>query len=78
MSRNQHKYQLTEREFQVLHCIVSGLTNIQIGKKLLISPHTAKFYVSSILDKMKLSSRLEIAVKAIREELIIQDRSVNY
>ena len=43
-----------------------GLTNIQIGEALFISPPTVKVHVSHILDKLGVKSRTEAALRAVQ------------
>lgn len=64
------KETLTEREKCILKLMVEGHSNNAIAKKLYISVHTAKFYVSNLLDKLGVSDRVQAAVKAVREGLI--------
>ncbi len=54
---------LTERETEVLGLLSKGLANKQIAMELGISEHTVKFHVSSIYQKLGVSSRTE-AVRA--------------
>jgi len=61
---------ITEREFEVLKLIVLGKTNTEIAKELYISVHTVKSHVSSILEKLLVEDRVQIAVKAVREGLL--------
>ena len=61
---------LSLREFEVLKLIVLGKNNTEIAKDLFISVHTAKKHVSSILQKMFVNDRVQIAVKAVRERII--------
>jgi len=61
---------LSPREREVLALIARGLTNHQIAEALVISEHTARNHVSSILDKLGLSRRTEAAVYAARLGLI--------
>lgn len=63
------KYQLTEREVEILKEVVTGKNNSQIAKDLCLSIHTIKFYVSSILSKMSVTSRIEAAIKVVKEHL---------
>ena len=44
--------QLTERELEVLKHLVKGKSNTEIAKELIVSVHTAKAHVCSILQKM--------------------------
>lgn len=57
---------LTARELDVLRLIVAGADNAQIGNELSISPHTVKHYVTNILEKLGVRSRVEAAVRAVR------------
>ena len=64
------KSQLTEREFEVLKLLVQGKSNTEIAKELIVSVHTAKAHVCSILQKMCVDDRVQAAVKAIKEKMI--------
>lgn len=55
---------LTEREQQVLELLAEGLTNADIGRRLLMSPSTTKEHVSAILAKLGLANRVQAAVLA--------------
>lgn len=57
---------LTPREIEVLHLIAEGLPNKQIALRLMISEHTVKFHVNSILTKLGAQSRTEAVVRATR------------
>lgn len=61
---------LTEREVEVLKYVVNGKNNTEIARELLISVHTAKAHVSSILQKMDVNDRVQAAVKAVRKGLV--------
>lgn len=58
---------LTEREFEVLKLVVTGKSNTEIAEELVISVHTAKAHVCSIMQKMGVNDRVQAAVKAVRE-----------
>lgn len=62
--------QLTEREIEVLKLLVKGKSNTEIAKELIVSVHTAKAHVCSILQKLCVDDRVQAAVKAIRENII--------
>ena len=62
--------QLTEREFEVLRLLVKGKSNTEIAKELIVSVHTAKAHVCSILQKLCVDDRVQAAVKAIKENII--------
>jgi DNA-binding CsgD family transcriptional regulator len=52
-------YGLTDRETEVLRLLTEGLTNREIGKRLLISTGTTGAHVSNILRKLGVSSRVQ-------------------
>ncbi|EKE04051.1 MAG: two-component response regulator [uncultured bacterium] len=62
--------QLTEREIEVLKLLVKGRSNTEIAKELIVSVHTAKAHVCSILQKLCVDDRVQAAVKAIKENII--------
>jgi DNA-binding NarL/FixJ family response regulator len=63
-------YPLTEREREVLECIVSGCSNIEIAGKLYITVGTVKTHVRNILEKLCANDRTEAAVRALRSGII--------
>jgi two-component system, NarL family, response regulator YdfI len=62
---------LTPREIEVLGMLGSGLGNKAIAKRLHISEHTVKFHLSSIFQKLSVSSRTEAVAVSIRLGLIM-------
>ena len=61
---------LSPREREVLALIARGLTNRQIAETLVISEHTARNHVTSILDKLGFFRRSEAAAYAARLGLL--------
>jgi DNA-binding NarL/FixJ family response regulator len=61
---------LSKRERQVLELVAEGLTNIQIGEKLGISPKTVARHRERIMNKLDLHSSTELVKYAIRTGLI--------
>lgn len=55
---------LTAREREILELIGKGLTNKVIGERLTLSEKTIKHYVTSILNKLQVRSRVEAALIA--------------
>jgi two-component system nitrate/nitrite response regulator NarL len=55
---------LTAREMEVFTELRKGLTNCQISNNLYITEGTTKKHISSILNKLKLSNRMEAVVYA--------------
>ncbi len=62
-------HDLTEREREVLALLVEGLSNQQIAERLVISPATVKFHISSIRSKLGASSRTEVVILAMQHKL---------
>ena len=62
---------LSDREREVLSLIGEGATNREIAEKLIISEHTVKSHLRSILNKLNLRNRQQAAVYAEREGLIV-------
>ena len=60
--------ELTEREREILRRIGKGLTNREIGAQLFLSEKTIKHYVTNILQKLQVRSRVEAALIAARHE----------
>jgi DNA-binding CsgD family transcriptional regulator len=50
---------LTEREIEILARMAEGMTNAQIADRLVISEHTVKSHVKSILGKLGARNRAE-------------------
>ena len=57
---------LTKREEEVLALVGHGLTNVEIGARLYISPKTVEHHVSRMLAKLGMRSRTEAAAYAVR------------
>jgi RNA polymerase sigma factor (sigma-70 family) len=65
---------LTSRERDVLRLVAAGKPNKQIAAELAISERTARTHVSRILRKLRLSSRTQAALWAVREGLVEVER----
>ncbi|MFF1874732.1 ATP-binding protein [Kitasatospora herbaricolor] len=57
-----HEAQLTPREAQVAELLAEGLSNKEIADRLVIAQRTAETHVASILTKLGLTSRSQVAV----------------
>ncbi len=62
--------QLTKRETEVLPLLAEGLANAAIAERLVISRRTAEHHVASIMSKLGLKNRAEVAAYAVREGLV--------
>lgn len=61
---------LSERELQTLLKIATGKRLSDIAEELMLSPKTVSVYRARLLEKLKLSNNAELAVYAIRNELV--------
>jgi two-component system response regulator DevR len=60
---------LSDRELEVLAEVTHGKSNAEIGEVLNLSEKTVRNYVSSILDKLTLNNRIELATYAVEHHL---------
>ena len=73
------KYNLSERELDVLRELTRNLTNEEIAEVLQISPHTVKRHIENLLAKTGYKSRVDLAVNAKMIGLVVheEDRMQN-
>ena len=55
---------LTQREQEILHLIVEGLSNKEIAQRLTVTLSTVKWYVNQIYNKLGVRSRVQAMVRA--------------
>ena len=60
--------ELTEREREILGLIGTGMTNREIGERIFLSEKTIKHYVTNILQKLQVRSRVEAALLASQHD----------
>lgn len=63
---------LSKREMDVLAEVARGKTNGEIGKLLYLSENTVRHYVSTILEKLHLTNRIELATYAVQHHIFEQ------
>ena len=56
------KYGISERELEVIRLIAEGLSNKEIAARLYLSEGTVRNYLTTILDKLNLRDRTQLAV----------------
>lgn len=62
--------QLTPREQEVVELLAEGLSNKEVARVLGITERTAKFHVSSLLQKLDVENRTEAVTRALQLKLI--------
>jgi DNA-binding NarL/FixJ family response regulator len=78
MSRRRHTEDLeaekiatlTRREHEIITLVGEGLKNAAIAQRLFVSEATVRNHLTSILDKLGLTDRFELAVYAFRHGLV--------
>jgi DNA-binding NarL/FixJ family response regulator len=68
-SSKQKRYGLTPRELQIISAVVAGYANREIAEHFKISEDTVKHHLSNIFDKVGVSTRLELALFAVNQDL---------
>ncbi|MBI4266172.1 MAG: response regulator transcription factor [Acidobacteria bacterium] len=66
----ERPYGLTPREVEIVDAIAAGESNREIAARLSISLQTVKHHLTSIFDKTGTSTRLELALFAIRQGIV--------
>ncbi|GAB4227168.1 MAG: response regulator transcription factor [Stanieria sp.] len=69
-SDTTNRFHLSNREKEVLNLITTGLSNIEIGESLYLSPRTIEKYVSSLLRKTQTNNRAELVRFALEKKLL--------
>jgi DNA-binding NarL/FixJ family response regulator len=59
--------ELTAREREVLELVAQGLSNQEIGERLSLAEKTIKHYMTNILGKLQVRSRVEAALLAYKQ-----------
>jgi DNA-binding NarL/FixJ family response regulator len=61
---------LTTREVEVARLVAEGLSNDEIGRRLYISPLTAKTHVTRALAKLGVRDRVQLVILAYESGLV--------
>ena len=72
-AQRERPYGLTSREVEIVEAITAGDSNRDIAIRLNISLQTVKHHLTNIFDKTGTSSRLELALFAIRHGIVEAD-----
>jgi DNA-binding NarL/FixJ family response regulator len=57
-----HQYDITEKEYEVIQLVAEGYSNKEISQKLFLSEGTIRNYLSTILEKLNLRDRTQLAI----------------
>lgn len=69
-SQEKDENSLTDREKEVLACLVEGMSNKEIGERLFVSDKTVKIHVSKIFKKLNVKSRSQVVIYAVQHKLV--------
>lgn len=64
------KFNLTEREYEVLQLLAKGCNNAEIADQLFLSISTVKTHVSNLLAKMDVNNRTHAVTKAQKLRIV--------
>ncbi len=73
MIGNARSTEFTDIELEILREVTTGATNKEISEKLFVSPATVNYYINDLLVKTGYKNRVQLAVKARLEGLVISD-----
>lgn len=68
--KTENTFDLTQRETEILSCVVDELSEQEIGLKLFISNHTVKTHLKNIYKKLEVHSRSSAVKKALINKLV--------
>jgi len=63
-------FKLTEREKEVLTCLVKGMSYKMIADACFVSVDTVKFHIKKIYEKLHVNSKSEAVVKAMKNKIV--------
>jgi len=73
-SNGQAMAQLSEKEIEIIRYLASGLSNKEIAEHLSYSEKTVKNYLSIIFQKLQLRDRTQVAIYALRQGLLPDEK----
>ncbi|MFN2450513.1 MAG: helix-turn-helix transcriptional regulator [Candidatus Baltobacteraceae bacterium] len=59
------RYSLSERQCEVLACVLDGLTVHEIANKLYVADSTVIFHLKRMIRKVNVSSRVALAARVL-------------
>ena len=70
LTTRENPFSLTAREMEVLACLVQGLSNQAIAKRLSLSIRTVEHHTASVLQKMGVQTRAEAVALSAKQRLL--------
>lgn len=70
IAKNPHDFDLTERETEFIRLICDGCDNRQIAEQMFLAEGTVRNSISKLLEKLNLKDRTQLAVFAIKNNLV--------
>lgn len=70
IAQNPHNFDLTQRETEFLRLICDGCDNKEIASKMFLAEGTVRNSISRLLEKLNLKDRTQLAVFAIKNNII--------
>ena len=67
---------LTVREIETVRLVAKGLSNAEVGRKLLVTEQTVKFHLSNIFRKLNVSNRTQATRRAEMMNLLDESQDV--
>jgi DNA-binding NarL/FixJ family response regulator len=69
-SETKHSFNLTDREKEILSCLVKGMSYKLIGQACFISVDTVRGHIRSIYEKLHVHSKGEAVAKALKNRIV--------
>lgn len=70
LAPRQNDYGLTEREREILQCLIGGFIKKEIADQLGLSVHTVDTHLRNIYGKLEVNTRTGAVAKALKERLV--------
>lgn len=61
-------YGITEKEYELITCVAQGLSNKEIAEKMYLGEGTIRNYLSTVLEKLELRDRTQLAIFYYRHQ----------
>jgi DNA-binding NarL/FixJ family response regulator len=72
-TQKEPRTELTERETEIVQLVGKGLSNAEVGRRLLVTEQTVKFHLSNIFRKLNVTNRTQASRRAERMNLLHED-----